>query len=103
MFNTFSTYAYGHDFGNAKTCGVAYTPQGQCVALEMASALTPGTMDELMSNVSGASIDNLRTAGIVTDTSHLVAFKHAGKHHSFYGGDLAIMQNPNASMKELTW
>lgn len=103
MFNSYSTYAYGHDFGNAKTCGVAYTPQGQCVALEMPSTLANGTMDELMSNVSAASIDNLRAAGIVTDTSHLVSFKYQGKQHSFYGGDLAILNNPNASMKELTW
>ncbi len=103
MFNNYPTYAYGHDFGNAKTCGVAYTPQGQCVALEMPSTFTNGTMDELMSNVSGASINNLREAGITSQTSHIVSFQYQGRTHSFYGGDLAIMNNQNASMKELTW
>jgi hypothetical protein len=99
--NTYPTYAYGHDFGNSKTCGVAYTPQ--CVALEMPSTLAFGTMDELMGNVSGASLNNLREAGITSQTSHIISFQHQGKTHSFYGGDLAIMHNPNASMKELTW
>ncbi len=103
MFTNYQTYAYGHDFGNSKTCGVAYTPQGQCVALEMPSTLTAGTMDELMSNVSGASINNLREAGITSQTSHIVSFKHQGKQHSFYGGDLAILHKSDATMKELTW
>lgn len=103
MFSNYTTYAYGHDFGNAKTCGVAYTPQGQLLALEMPSTFANGTMDELMSNISGASINNLREAGICTQTSHIISFRHGGKNHSFYGGDLAIMHNANASMKELTW
>lgn len=103
MFSNYPTYAYGHDFGNAKTCGVACPLQGQPVAMEMPSTLANGTMDELMSNVSGASINNLREAGITSQTSHIVSFKYLGKQHSFYGGDLAIMHNPNATMKELTW
>jgi hypothetical protein len=102
MFNTYQTYAYGHDFGNSKTCGVAYTPQGQCVALEMPSTLAHGTMDEFMRHVSDSS-ENMRATGMATDTSHLVSFTSHGKHHSFYGGDLAILHNPHASMKELTW
>jgi hypothetical protein len=101
MFN-YPTYAYGHDYGNSKTCGVVYI-QGQPVAMEMPSTLAPGTMDELMSNVSGASINNLREAGITSQTSHIISFRHQGKNQSFYGGDLALMHNPHASMKELTW
>src|SRR5262249_8998311 len=94
VFTNYQNYAYGHDFGNSKTGGVAYTPTGQCVALEMPSTLAIGTMDELMSNVSGASINNLREAGITSQTSHIVSFKYQGKQHSFYGGDLAIMNKP---------
>ncbi len=103
MFNHYPTYAYGHDFGNTKTCGVVYTPQGQCMALEMPSTFANGTMDELMSNAAGASINNLHEAGIASQTSHIISFRHQGKDYSFYGGDLAILQNPNATMKELTW
>ena len=52
-----------------------------------------------MSNINGANMDNLRSAGITSPTSHVISFKQ----HSFYGGDLAILHNPNATMKELTW
>jgi plasmid segregation protein ParM len=103
VFTNYQTYAYGHDFGNSKTCGVAYMPGGQPVALEMPSTLAAGTMEELMSNVSGASVNNLREAGITTQTSHIISFRHGGKNWSFYGGDLAIIHNPHADMKELTW
>lgn len=101
MFNAYSTYAYGHDYGNSKTCGVAYTPQ--CIALEMPSTLANGTMDELMNNISGAGSDNLRASGIIGPSSHIISFEYQGKHHSFYGGDLAIVHHPDATMKELTW
>lgn len=103
VFSNYPTYAYGHDYGNSKTCGVAYTLQGQPVAMEMPSTLAKGSMEELMSNVSGASVNNLKEAGITSQTSHIISFRHGGKNYSFYGGDLAIMHNPNASMKELTW
>ena len=78
MFNTYTTYAYGHDFGNSKTCGVVYAPSGQPMAVEMPSTLTNGTIDELMSNVTGIGVNNLREAGITSQTSHVISFRHGG-------------------------
>ncbi len=94
-FNNYQTYAYGHDYGNSKTCGVTWI-SGQQYALIMPSALAPGSYDTLQAQVSSTSSSSL--ASILNQQAHTIGVN--GK--SFYAGNLAIDQNPHVAIADLT-
>jgi hypothetical protein len=95
MFNTYTTYAYGHDYGNSKTCGVTWIGNQQ-FALDMPSTLAAGSYEDLQRSVASNSSTSL--AAILNQRAHTIQFN--GK--SYYVGNLAIEQNPNAEIADLT-
>jgi plasmid segregation protein ParM len=93
----YNTYAYGHDFGNSETCGVAWLNDTQYV-LTMPSTLYIGSYDELVRKVSGSSSSN-NLVNIVNQKAHTISFKE----NSWYVGNLAIEQAPaNMDIAALT-
>jgi hypothetical protein len=95
FFNNYQIYAYGHDYGNSKTCGVTWIGDQQ-YALTMPSALASGSYETLQTKVSSTSSASL--AGILNQRAHTIQVN--GK--SFYAGNLAIDQNPNVAIADLT-
>lgn len=96
FFNTtYTTYPYGHDYGNSITCGVAWIG-GQQYALTMPSALAPGSYEALQAKVSSTSSASL--AGILNQRAHVIKMNGT----SYYCGNLAIDQNPNMEIADLT-
>ncbi|HLZ61157.1 MAG TPA: ParM/StbA family protein [Ktedonosporobacter sp.] len=92
----YTTYAYGHDYGNSKTCGVTWINTQQ-YALTMPSALAQGSYELLQTKVSSTSSANL--AGILNQRAHIIEV--VGKL-SYSVGNLAIDQNPTADIASLT-
>jgi hypothetical protein len=90
----YQTYAYGHDYGNSITCGVVYVGKEQ-YALTIPSALSLGSYEALQSKLSSTSAN---LAGVLNQRSHVIALN--GK--SYYVGNLAIEQNPNSEIADLT-
>jgi hypothetical protein len=89
----YTTYPYGHDFGNSNTAGVT-SMNGQTHALLMPSAKAEGTMEKLTRNVSLQSL----YGSTLTPTSHVVEVNG----NSYYVGDLAIQQNATTPINRLT-
>lgn len=89
----YTTYAYGHDFGNARTCGMTYI-NGSLCNLTIPSCLLIGSHKSLMHAVVG----DLRQSGIIDDCSHML--KLNGKE--YFIGNLAIEQAQGLSMGNLT-
>jgi len=89
----YTTYAYGHDFGNAKTCGITYV-NGIVRNLTVTSALLTGSHRDL----AHAAIGDLRQSGTIDDYSHML--KLNGKE--YFIGNLAIEQSQGLSMGNLT-
>ena len=94
--NYYTTYPYGHDYGNALTNGVTWIGGNQQFALDMPSALAQGSYEALQTKVSSTSSSSL--ASILNQRAHTIQF--GGR--SFYVGNLAIDQNPNAEIADLT-
>lgn len=92
----YSTYPYGHDYGNTKTAGVTHVAGQQKSALIIPSALARGTYEDLQGKIAAGSSGNL--AGILNQTSHTIRVRNK----SWYVGELAIAQNTNTPMEELT-
>ena len=95
-YTGYTTYGYGHDFGNTKTAGVTHVAGQQKSALIMPSALAKGTLQDLQSKLAGSSSANL--SAILHSTAHVLQVGDK----SWYVGELAIAQNPNRNMEELT-
>lgn len=89
----YTTYAYGHDFGNARTCGITYV-NGIIRNLTITSALLAGSHKDL----AHAAVGDLRQSGIIDDYSHML--KLNGKE--YFIGNLAIEQAQGLSMGNLT-
>ncbi len=95
IYSNYTTYSYGHDYGNSKTCGVTWIGNEQ-YALDMPSALAKGSYENLQAKVSSTSSSSL--AAILNQRAHTIQF--GGQ--SYYVGNLAIDQNPNAEIADLT-
>lgn len=95
FFTNYTTYAYGHDYGNSKTCGVTWIGNQQ-YALDMPSALSVGSYETLQAKVASTSSANL--VAILNQRAHTIQIN--GK--SYYVGNLAIEQNPNTEIADLT-
>ena len=94
----YTTYAYGHDFGNSETCGALSPPVGTSHVLTLPSALSPGTYDDLIQKVNGSSATG-NLLSILNDKAHTIEVR--GKH--WYVGELAIDQAPpNIKIADLT-
>lgn len=72
------TYAYGHDFGNAETCGVLIN-RGRRLSNTVPSVTAQGSLEEL---------DKLG----VSKSSNDFVFKKRGSSTELYVGDLALKQ-----------
>jgi len=93
----YKRYAYGHDFGNSETCGVAWLDEKQYV-LTMPSTLYVGSYEELVRKVSGSSSSS-NLINIVNQKAHTISFKE----NNWYVGNLAIEQAPTSmDIAELT-
>ncbi len=95
FYNNYTTYPYGHDYGNSKTCGVTWVGNQQ-YALDMPSALAAGSYDALQAKVASTSSTNL--SAILNQRAHTLQL--SGR--SYYVGNLAIEQCPNAEIADLT-
>ncbi len=95
FYNPYTTYPYGHDYGNSKTCGVSWIGNQQ-YALDMPSALAEGSYEALQAKVTSTSSANL--GAILNQRAHTLQVN--GK--SYYVGNLAIEQHPNAEIADLT-
>jgi hypothetical protein len=73
------TFAYGHDFGNAETCGVMFA-RGRRVSRCVVSAIAQGDLEEL------------KKLSIRLGANHFV-FKAQGNETEQFVGDLALEQS----------
>src|SRR6266496_6785220 len=94
----YTTYAYGHDYGNSETCGVQISSSGMPQVLIMPSALYTGSYDELVQKVSGSSSMS-SLLGILHEQAHTIELHD----NQWYVGHLAIEQAPsNMEISALT-
>ncbi|HYU74640.1 MAG TPA: ParM/StbA family protein, partial [Ktedonobacteraceae bacterium] len=94
----YTTYAYGHDYGNSETCGVQISSSGMPQVLIMPSALYTGSYDELVQKVSGSSSMS-SLLGILHEQAHTIELHD----NQWYVGHLAIEQAPsNMEISSLT-
>lgn len=98
----YSTYAYGHDFGNTETTGVTQTRNGERT-LTLSSALYRGSYDDLM-RIVGATSTNDGEISILNPGSHVIKFRDVQDHNEreLFIGDLAVKQSGNTTMDVLT-
>jgi hypothetical protein len=92
----YTTYAYGHDYGNTETTGYTQTRAGE-VTITLSSALHRGSYEELMRLV-GATSSNDGEISILNAKSHTLKFRE----HDLFVGELAIKQAGNTTMDILT-
>ncbi len=74
------TYAYGHDFGNAETCGVAFV-SGRKTTRCVVSAIAQG------------DLDNLRRLGVMLEPSRHFVYRCEADATEQFVGDLALEQS----------
>jgi hypothetical protein len=97
----YTTYAYGHDFGNTETTGATQTRTGDRV-LTLSSALYRGSYEELM-RIVGATSTNDGETSILNAGSHAIRFRDQDRNErELFVGELAIKQAGNTTMDVLT-